>query len=99
MSWTTPPTFSYGFPASVDDMNVIRNDLLYLYGEIFTTPTATIETQVYCADPSASEKTAAIFYIEHKSDNLYYRINVRCDDNGQIATLHITYRESPFADL
>jgi hypothetical protein len=100
MAWVTPPTFSYGHPADVDDMNVLRNDLLYLFGEIFNTSTANIETQVM-VDGEANPPTyftAAICWIEHKADNLYYRINVKGDQDagGQEIRIRIQYFESPY---
>lgn len=97
-TWTTPPTFSYGYPASVDDMNVIRNDILYLYGEMFNVSNATLESEVKCDSPTDSELTAAILWIEHHADNLYYRIRCLSEVAGMDLFLHITYFESPYAD-
>ena len=95
--WTTPPVFSYGYPASVDDLNIIRNDLLYLYGEMITTSAAQVEGEVECNSPLTSEKTALILWIDHRGDNLYYRARIR-GGNGQTVTLHISYFEDPYGD-
>jgi len=97
-AWVTPPVFSYGYPASVDDLNIVRNDLLYLFGEIFATSSATIESEVKCNSPFDSEKTAAILWIEHKTDNLYYRINIKSEDDDHDVVLHISYFEDPYGD-
>ena len=100
MAWATPPTFSYGYPACWDDMNVLRNNLLYLYGEIFNTSTANIETLVNLtgeANPP-TYYTASICWIEHKADNLYYRIRIKGEESGadQDIRLRIGYFESPY---
>jgi hypothetical protein len=91
MPWTTLPTFSYGYPASVDDLNIVRNNLLYLYGEIYTTASATLESEVKCNSPFDGIKTAAILWIEHKADNLYYRIRVKSESTTHAVGLWIQY--------
>jgi hypothetical protein len=93
MPWVTPPTFSYGYPASVDDLNIVRNNLLYLYGEIYTTASATLESEVKCNSPFDGEKIAAILWIEHKADNLYYRIRAKSQNGATDYSLllDITY--------
>jgi len=99
MAWANPPTFSYGYPACMDDMNVLRNDLLYLYGEIFNTSTANIETLVYVdVDDLNTYYEAHIAWIEHKADNLYYRINVKGEVSAadQEVRIRIGYFESPY---
>lgn len=99
MPWTTPPTFSYGYPASVDDLNIVRNNLLYLYGEIYTTSSATLESEVKVESPF-DERTdggiAAILWIEHKADDLYYRIRVKSEATTHDVRLYIRYYESPY---
>jgi len=97
-TWTTPPTFSYGYPASVDDMNVIRNDILYLYGEMFNVSNATLESEVHCNSPFdyPAGVLAGILWIEHHADNLYYRIRILGQIDGMEVTLHIKYFESPY---
>jgi hypothetical protein len=99
MAWQTPPTFSYGYPADPDDMNILRNDLLYLYGEVFNTPTANIESMVHLDfDSLNTYYTAAICWLEHKGDNLYYRINIKGERSGddQDIRLRIRYIKSPY---
>lgn len=101
-NWVPPPTFSYNYPAAPDDMNILRNDLLALKDLMFRGPSTNVETLIKCDSPynspSEEEKVAAIHWIEHKADNLYYRINIKSEDTGHDVRLHITYRESPFAD-
>jgi hypothetical protein len=99
MPWTTPPTFSYGYPASVDDLNIIRNNLLYLYGEIYTTSSATLESEVKIESPFDEQDhggTAAIEWIEHKTNDLYYRIRVKSEATTHAVRLYIRYYEDPY---
>jgi len=106
-AWVTPPVFSYGYPASVDDLNVVRNDLLYLFGEIFTTSSATIESLVKvnspydCQDGGVDDGTgiAAVQWIEHKTDNLQYRIRIKSEATTHTVRLHIRYYEAPYVRL
>lgn len=97
-NWLPPPTFSYNYPADPDDMNILRNDLLVLKDDMFRGPTTNIESLVKCNSPFDSEKIAATHWVEHKSDNLYYRINIKSEDTWHYIDLHITYRESPYGD-
>jgi len=72
-------------------MNVIRNDILYLYGEMFNVSNATLESEVKCDSPFDGEQTAGILWVEHHADDLYYRIRILGQVAGMEVTLHITY--------
>ena len=100
MAWTTPPTFSYGYPASVDDMNIIRNNLLYLYGQMFATASASQETEVKVDSPYDEQSDGGVAYVgwvEHHEDNLYYRIRVKSETTTHSVRLYVGYYEDPFA--
>jgi hypothetical protein len=91
MPWTTPPTFSYGYPASVDDLNIIRNNLLYLYGQIYNTSSAVLESEVRSNDPFSTEATVLVLWVVHKLDNFYYRARLTSEGNNHNVTLNIRY--------
>jgi hypothetical protein len=76
-AWITPPTFSYGYPASVDDLEVIRKDILYLHGQWYSYVHAILEGEVRAANPFNAETTVAKLWIVHKGNNLYYRMRAR----------------------
>jgi hypothetical protein len=99
-NWITPPTFSYSYPASVDDMNILRNDLLYLFGQIFTHSSATIESETEWGTQINDWYTVAELWVEHKTDNLYYRINLLGErsqmDEDVECNIHLL--EDPYVD-
>jgi len=79
MDWSTPPTFAAGSALSATDLNVIRDDLLYLYGKLFHTAPAMVEREDYVTGVQDSWKEAVRLWIDHKGSKFYYRIRVMKD--------------------
>lgn len=90
-AWITPPTFSYSYPASVDDLEIIRNNLLYLHGELYSSVHGILESEIECNNPFAGAQIASIRWAEHREDNLHYRIRVRGEVTSHDVQLYIKY--------
>lgn len=90
-AWITPPTFSYPYPASVDDLEIIRNNLLYLHSELYSSVHSILENEVECDDPFSGAQIANILWIEHREDSLYYRIRAKSEAASHDVQLYIKF--------
>ncbi len=85
MAWTTPPTFADGNYLTAANLNILSDDIEYLYGRALqTNPGFVIQ---YVNDSDYSNDTVSGWAIKHVSNTLRYRLVI----TGSVDYVYIRY--------
>jgi hypothetical protein len=87
MAYTTPPTFSDGSILSASQLNILSDDVEYLYGTVQQTNAATFAYELGPGDGASEE--AARWVIRHKTNTFRYSMIVT---QGTIDSVDIDFQ-------